>query len=62
MVIEFAQPQNIPSLAQAFLQLPQVRQILSYYGRLNCQTISYDKMNQLRHVKFFGSAEAVRSI
>ncbi len=29
--------------------------------RLNAQTISYDKMNQHRHVAFFGSADGVRS-
>ena len=34
--------------------------IAQIMGRLNCQTISYDKMNQLRHVKFFGSAQAVK--
>ena len=34
-----------------------VKQIM---GRLNCQTISYDKMNQLRHVKFFGNADGVK--
>lgn len=34
--------------------------IAQIMGRLNCQTISYDKMNQLRHVKFFGTADAVK--
>ena len=34
-----------------------VKQIM---GRLNCQTISYDKMNQLRHTKFFGDANGVK--
>lgn len=28
--------------------------------RLNCQTISYDKMNQLRHVKFFKNADGIK--
>lgn len=28
--------------------------------RLNAQTISYDKMNQHRHVQFFGNADGVR--
>lgn len=28
--------------------------------RLNAQTISYDKMNQYRHVQFFGDADGVR--
>ena len=27
--------------------------------RLNCQTISYDKMNQYRHVKFFGDVKGI---
>ena len=34
-----------------------IKQIL---GRLNCQTISYDKMNQLRHVKFFGDVSGIK--
>lgn len=29
--------------------------------RLNCQTISYDKMNQLRHVKFFGDIDGLKA-
>ena len=29
--------------------------------RLNCQTISYDKMNQYRHVKFFGDVEGIKA-
>ena len=29
--------------------------------RLNCQTISYDKMNQLRHVRFFGNLDGLRA-
>ncbi|MDD6603671.1 MAG: aminotransferase class I/II-fold pyridoxal phosphate-dependent enzyme [Eubacteriales bacterium] len=28
--------------------------------RLNCETISYDKMNQLRHVKFFGNVDGIK--
>ncbi len=37
--------------------IANIKQIM---GRLNCQTISYDKMNQLRHVKFFKDAEGVK--
>lgn len=33
------------------------RQFMTYFGT---QTISYDKINQLRHVKYFGSPESVR--
>ena len=33
--------------------------IASIKKRLNAQTISYDKMNQLRHVRFFGDAQGV---
>ena len=29
--------------------------------RLNCQTISYDKMNQLRHVEFFGDINGLKA-
>lgn len=29
--------------------------------RLNCQTISYDKMNQLRHVEFFGDVNGLKA-
>ncbi len=29
--------------------------------RLNCQTIGYDKMNQLRHVKFFGDLDGLKA-
>ena len=35
--------------------------IASIKKRLNAETISYDKMNQLRHVKFFGNADGVRA-
>ncbi len=35
--------------------------IASIKKRLNAQTISYDKMNQHRHVEFFGDAEGVRA-
>lgn len=34
--------------------------IAQIMGRLNCQTISYDKMNQLRHTRFFKDAAAVK--
>ena len=37
-----------------------VANIKQIMGRLNCQTISYDKMNQLRHVKFFKDANGVK--
>jgi DNA-binding transcriptional MocR family regulator len=37
--------------------IANIKQIM---GRLNCQTISYDKMNQLRHVKFFKDANGVK--
>ena len=37
--------------------IANIKQIMS---RLNCQTISYDKMNQLRHVKFFKDANGVK--
>lgn len=29
--------------------------------RLNCQTISYDKMNQLRHVRFFKNLDGIKA-
>lgn len=29
--------------------------------RLNCQTISYDKMNQLRHVNFFKNVDGIKA-
>lgn len=30
-------------------------------NRLNCQTISYDKMNQLRHVRFFKNLDGINA-
>ncbi|WP_456068756.1 aminotransferase class I/II-fold pyridoxal phosphate-dependent enzyme [Eubacterium sp.] len=30
-------------------------------NRLNCQTISYDKMNQLRHVRFFKDLDGIKA-
>lgn len=30
-------------------------------NRLNCQTISYDKMNQLRHVRFFKNLDGIKA-
>lgn len=30
-------------------------------NRLNCQTISYDKMNQLRHVRFFKNLDGIKT-
>lgn len=35
--------------------------IASIKKRLNAETISYDKMNQLRHVRFFGDADGVKA-
>ena len=35
--------------------------IVDILRRLNCQTISYDKMNQHRHVKFFGDVDGIKA-
>ncbi len=34
------------------------KQFMPYFGK---QTISYDKINQLRHIRFFGTADSLRS-
>lgn len=37
------------------------RNIADIKKRLNCQTISYDKMNQHRHVRFFKDVEGIKA-
>ncbi len=46
---------GVSALAASEANLAQIK------ARLNCQTISYDKMNQLRHVKFFGNADGIKA-
>lgn len=46
---------GVSALAASDANIAQIKK------RLNCQTISYDKMNQLRHVKFFGDVDGVKA-
>lgn len=45
---------GVSALAASDANITQIK------NRLNCQTISYDKMNQLRHVKFFGNVDGIK--
>ena len=45
---------GVSALAASEANIAQIK------NRLNCQTISYDKMNQLRHVKFFGNVDGIK--
>lgn len=44
---------GVSALAASDANIAQIKK------RLNCETISYDKMNQLRHVKFFGNVDGL---
>lgn len=46
---------GVSALAASDANIAQIKK------RLNCQTISYDKMNQLRHVKFFGDVDGIKA-
>lgn len=46
---------GVSALAASEANIAQIKK------RLNCQTISYDKMNQLRHVKFFGNLDGIKA-
>lgn len=46
---------GVSALAASEANIAQIKK------RLNCQTISYDKMNQLRHVKFFGDVDGIKA-
>ena len=46
---------GVSALAASDANIAQIKK------RLNCQTISYDKMNQLRHVKFFGDLDGMKA-
>lgn len=46
---------GVSALAASDANIAQIK------ARLNCETISYDKMNQLRHVKFFGNLEGIKA-
>lgn len=46
---------GVSALAASDANIAQIKK------RLNCQTISYDKMNQLRHVKFFKDVDGVKA-
>lgn len=62
MVVEFCSTSKItfPGAGVSAL-IASDNNIASIKKRLNAQTISYDKMNQQRHVKFFGDANGVRN-
>jgi aspartate/methionine/tyrosine aminotransferase len=46
---------GVSALAASDANIAQIKK------RLNCQTISYDKMNQIRHVKFFGDLDGLNA-
>lgn len=46
---------GISALAASDANMKQIK------NRLNCQTISYDKMNQLRHVRFFKNLDGIKA-
>jgi DNA-binding transcriptional MocR family regulator len=46
---------GVSALAGSDANIAQIKK------RLNCQTISYDKMNQIRHVKFFGDINGLKA-
>lgn len=46
---------GVSALAASDANIAQIK------ARLNCETISYDKMNQLRHVKFFGNLDGIKA-
>lgn len=46
---------GVSALAASDANIAQIKK------RLNCQTISYDKMNQIRHVKFFGDLDGMKA-
>ncbi len=60
MVVEFCSTSKItfPGAGVSALAASD-NNIAAIKKRLNAQTISYDKMNQFRHVKFFGDANGV---
>ena len=60
MVVEFCSTSKItfPGAGVSALAASD-NNIAMIKKRLNAQTISYDKMNQFRHVKFFGDANGV---
>lgn len=46
---------GVSALAASDANIAQIKK------RLNCQTISHDKMNQLRHVRFFGDVDGIKA-